>query len=117
MSDVAHALACRGELQFAVWPWAEAHGSTLKRAPRRRSGGVGRNPEPNTWHPRPQGAFTRAAEPAPGRSAPPARAETAPAKKTHQKQATRRPQQPTNTRRAANKSVFSDGMYVPYLAV
>src|ERR1039457_452507 len=72
MSDVAHALACRGELQFAVWPWAEAHGSTLKRAPRRRSGGVGRNPEPNTWHPRPQGAFTRAGEPAPGRSEPPA---------------------------------------------
>ena len=32
------AATCRGELQFAVWPWAEAHGSTLKRAPRPRSG-------------------------------------------------------------------------------
>ena len=29
---MAHASACRGELQFAVWPRAEAHGSTLKRA-------------------------------------------------------------------------------------
>src|ERR1035441_5239876 len=31
---VAHALACRGELQFAVRPWAEARGGTLKRAQR-----------------------------------------------------------------------------------
>src|ERR1035441_3204640 len=36
-NTVAHASACRGELQFAVWPWAEAYGSTLKRAPRPRS--------------------------------------------------------------------------------
>jgi hypothetical protein len=26
---VAQASACSGELQFAVWPWASAHGSTL----------------------------------------------------------------------------------------
>src|SRR5579863_7245391 len=44
-SVVAHALACSGELQLAVGPWPEAHGSTLTKLTNlhlsQASGGIG----------------------------------------------------------------------------